>query len=383
MKAILNSLLAVVAMTAMSQPVTAADDPIKIGVLLSTTGVVGFIGDPEQKAVELYIKKVNDAGGLLGRKIELVSYDDASEPARSSTLTKRLIESDRVDLIIGGTITPSAMAMIPLVERAEVPYISVGGGLAIVDPVKKWVFKTPHTDRQVAMRLLQDIKKHGFSKIGLLSETAGFGQSGRKEIMEAAPGYGITVVADEKYGPKDTDVTPQLTTIKGAPGVQAVLIFCGAGTSPSMAVKNYARLDIKLPLFLPHAVVNQEFLKLTGNASEGARMPTAAFVVPDMVPASDPQKPVIDAFYSGYKDAYRETASPFAGNSYDAAIIAVDAIRRARTTDKAKVRQAIEDTKNLPGLNGVFTMSKSDHLGLSLDSLRMHVVKDGKFVPVQ
>lgn len=383
MKAILSSLLAVVAMTAMSQPVTAADDPIKIGVLLSTTGVVGFIGDPEQKAVELYIKKVNDAGGVLGRKIELVSYDDASEPARSSTLTKRLIESDRVDLIIGGTITPSAMAMIPLVERAEVPYISVGGGLAIVDPVKKWVFKTPHTDRQVAMRILQDIKKQGYGKIGLLSETAGFGQSGRKEIMEAAPNYGITVVADEKYGPKDTDVTPQLTTIKDAPGVQAILIFCGAGTSPSMAVKNYARLDIKLPLFLPHAVVNQEFLKLTGSASEGARMPTAIFVVPDMVPASDPQKPVIDAFYSGYKDAYRETASPFAGNSYDAAIIAVDAIRRAGTTDKAKVRQAIEDTKNLPGLNGVFTMSESNHLGLPLESLRMHVVKDGKFVPVQ
>jgi branched-chain amino acid transport system substrate-binding protein len=383
MKAILSSLLAIVAMTAMSQPVSAADDPIKIGVLLSTTGVVGFIGDPEQKAVELYIKKVNDAGGVLGRKIELVSYDDASEPARASTLTKRLIESDRVDLIIGGTVTPSAMAMIPLVERAEVPYISVGGGLAIVDPVKKWVFKTPHTDRQVAMRILQDIKKQGYSKIGLLSETAGFGQSGRKEIMEAAPNYGITVVADEKYGPKDTDVTPQLTTIKDAPGVQAILIFCGAGTSPSMAVKNYARLDIKLPLFLPHAVVNQEFLKLTGSASEGARMPTAIFVVPDMVPASDLQKPVIDAFYSGYKDMYRETASPFAGNSYDAAIIAVDALRRAGTTDKAKVRQAIEDTRNLPGLNGVFTMSESNHLGLPLESLRMHVVKDGKFVPVQ
>jgi branched-chain amino acid transport system substrate-binding protein len=383
MKAILGGLLAIFAMSVVAQPARAADEPIKIGVLLSTTGVVGFIGDPEQKAVELYISKVNDAGGVLGRKIELVSYDDASEPARASTMTKRLIESDHVDLIIGGTLTPTAMATIPLVERAEVPYISVGGGLAIVDPVKKWVFKTPHTDRQVAMRILQDIKQQGYSKIGLLSETAGFGQSGREEIMQAAPNYGISVVADEKYGPKDTDVTPQLTTIKDAPGVQAVLIFCGAGTSPSMAVKNYARLDIKLPLFLPHAVVNQEFLKLTGSASEGARMPTAIFVVPDMVPADDPQKPVIDAFYGGYKDTYHETASPFAGNSYDAAVIAVDAIRRAGSTDKAKVRQAIEDTRNLPGLNGVFTMSERDHQGLPLESLRMHVVKDGKFVPAQ
>ncbi|MCA6107021.1 ABC transporter substrate-binding protein [Bradyrhizobium cenepequi] len=378
-----KSLLVAAVIAASPLPASAAEDPIKIGLLLSTTGVVGFIGDPEQKAVELYIRKINDAGGVLGRRIELVSYDDASEPARASTMTKRLIESDHVDLIIGGTVTPSAMAMIPLAERAEIPYISVGGGLAIVVPVKKWVFKTPHTDRQVAKRILQDMKQQGYSRIGLLSETAGFGQSGRKEIMEAAPEYGISIVADEKYGPKDTDVTPQLTTIKDAPGVQAILIFCGAGTSPSMAVKNYARLDIKLPLFLPHAVVNQEFLKLTGAASEGVRTPTAIFVVPDMVPANDLQKKVIDDFYNSYRDAYHETASPFAGNSYDAAVIAVDAIRRAGTTDKAKMRQAIEETKNLPGLNGVFTMSPTDHQGLAIESLRMYVVKNNKFVPLQ
>lgn len=357
-----------------------AVEPIKIGTLFSATGPVGFIGDPEQKAVELLAKQVNASGGINGRTIELVSYDDASDPARTSTLTKRLIESDKVDLLIGGTITPLSMAMIPTVERAKIPYISVGGGLPIVDPVKKWVFKTPHTDRQVAMRLLQDMKERGHTKVGLVSETSGFGQSGRKEILDHAAGYGITIVADEKYGPKDTDITPQLTAVKGTQGIQAVLIFCGAGTSPSMAVKNYARLGIKLPLYLPHAVVNQEFLKLTGSASEGARMPTAIFVVPEAVPASDPQKPVIDAFYSNYEKAFHEKPSPFAGNSYDALLIAIDAIKRAGSTDKAKVRQAIEETKNLPGLNGVFTMSPTDHHGLKVESLRMHTVKDSKFV---
>jgi branched-chain amino acid transport system substrate-binding protein len=357
-----------------------ASDPIKIGTLFSTTGPVGFIGDPEQKAVELLAKQVNASGGINGRTIELVSYDDASDPARTSTLTKRLIESDKVDLLIGGTITPLSMAMIPTVERAKIPYISVGGGLPIVDPVKKWVFKTPHTDRQVAMRLLQDMKERGHTKVGLISETSGFGQSGRKEILDHAANYGITIVADEKYGPKDTDITPQLTALKGAEGIQAVLIFSGAGTSPSMAVKNYERLGIKLPLYLPHAVVNQEFLKLTGSASEGARMPTAIFVVPEAVPDSDPQKPVIDVFYSGYEKTFHEKPSPFAGNSYDAMLIAIDAIKRARSTDKAKVRQAIEETNNLPGLNGVFTMSPTDHHGLKVESLRMHVVKDGKFV---
>lgn len=381
MKALVN-VLAAIAIVAGAHTAAAADDPIKIGVLLSTTGPVGFIGDPEQKSIELYVKRVNETGGILGRKVELVSYDDASDPARSSSLAKRLIESDRVDLILGGTISPTAMAIIPLVERAELPYISVGGSLAIIDPVKKWVFKTPHTDRQVAMRILQDMKAKGYTKLGLLSETGGFGQSGRKEILESAVNYGITVVADEKYGPKDTDVTPQLTTIKGAPGIETLLIFCGAGTGAAMAVKSYARLDVKLPLYLPHAVVNQEFLNLTEGASEGARMPTSIFVVPEGVPANDPQKPVIDAYYKSYKEMYKESPSPFAGNTYDAVAIAIDAIHRAGTTDKAKVRQAIEDTRAFASLNGVFTMSQSDHLGLAVESLRMHVVKGGKFVPV-
>jgi branched-chain amino acid transport system substrate-binding protein len=358
----------------------AADGPIRIGTLFSTTGVVGFIGDPEQKSVEQYVKSLNDAGGVIGRKIELVSFDDASDPARANTFTKRLIESEKVDLIVGGTITPIAMAMIPLVERSETPYISVGGGLPIVDPVKKWVFKTPHTDRQVARRILQDMKERSISKIGMLSEQAGFGQSGRKEIMDAAADFGITLLADEKYSPKDTDVTPQLTTIKDAQGVQAILIFCGAGTSGPMAAKNYERLGIKLPLYFPHAVVNQEFIKLTGNAGEGARMPAPLFVVFSAVPASDPQKKSIDAFYSGYQAMFKETPSPFAGNSWDAINIAVDAIRRAGSTDKARLRDAIEQTKELAGLNGVFTMSPTDHHGLSTESLRMFTVTNGAFV---
>ncbi len=159
---------------ALASQTQAADGPIRIGTLFSTTGVVGFIGDPEQKSVEQYVKAVNDAGGVIGRKIELVSFDDASDPARANTFTKRLIESEKVDLIIGGSITPIAMAMIPLVERSETPYISVGGGLPIVDPVKKWVFKTPHTDRQVARRLLQDMKERGIGPLEPVDITSHF-----------------------------------------------------------------------------------------------------------------------------------------------------------------------------------------------------------------
>ena len=266
--------------------------PIRIGAVLSTTGPVGFIGDPELKVLELYVKRINEQGGLIGRKVELVNYDDQSDPNNANTFTKRLIDSDKVDVLVGGTVTPSAMAMAAQAERAGVPYVSTGGGVALVEPVKKWVFKTPPTDRLVAQRILQDMKDRGITRIGMLSETSGFGQSGHKEVLASAARYGISVAADETFGSKDSDVTPQLTKIRATPGLQSVLIFTGAGPAPAMALKNYAQLGMKLPVYMPHAAVNQELIKLAGSAAEGARMPTAAFVVVDALPDDDKSKAV-------------------------------------------------------------------------------------------
>jgi branched-chain amino acid transport system substrate-binding protein len=162
-----------------------------------------------------------------------------------------------------------------------------------------------------------------------------------------------------------------------------MLIFSGAGTSPAVAIKNYAQMGFKLPVYLPHAAVNHEFLKLGGPATEGARMPTAGFVVPDALKDNDPQKPVSADFYGSYKEAYKTDASPFGGNIADALSIAVDAIKRAGGTDKAKVRDAIESTKGLVGLNGIFTMTPANHNGLTTDSLRIIEVRNGRFALIK
>lgn len=357
----------------------AQGEPIRIGAVLSVTGPVGFIGDPQQKTLELHVKRLNEQGGVLGRKVALNVYDDQSDPNNANTFAKRLIESDKVDVLLGGTVTPSALAMVPYAERAGVPFVSTGGSLALVDPVKKWVFKTPHSDRMVAERILQDMKERGITRIALLYETSGFGQSGRKEVVAAAKSFGITVAGEESYGPKDTDITPQFTRLRSLQDAQAMLIFCGAGTSPAMAIRNYAQMGLKLPVYMPHAAVNQEFIKLGGPATEGVRMPTTGFVVPEALPASDPQKaPSLD-YYRTYKEAYKADASPFGGNIADALAIAVDAIKRAGSTERAKVRDAIEATRGLVGLNGIFTMSPTDHNGLKVDSLRIIEVRNGRF----
>ena len=358
-----------------------AADPIKIGSVLSVTGPAASLGDPELKTMQLYVDEINKKGGVIGRPLQLISYDDGSDAAKANGFTKRLIEDDKVDIIVCGTTTGATMSMVPLVEKAQTPFISLAGAVVIVEPVKKWVFKTPHTDRMAAERVLDDMKKRGITKVALLSETSGFGQSGKKEVEAVLNKYGVTLVANETYGPKDTDVSPQLTKIKNTPGVQAVFVF-GLGQGPAIVTKNYKQLGITLPLYQSHGVASGEYLKLAGPAAEGVRLPSPAQSIPGKLADSDPQKAVVVGYDQAYRAAYKEEASTFGGYAYDGLMLAVDAIKRAGSTDKAKVRDAIEATKGYVGSSGVFNMSPKDHMGLELSSFRLLEIKNGDWTIV-
>ena len=358
-----------------------AADPIKIGSVLSVTGPAGSLGDPELKTMQLYVDEINKKGGVIGRPLQLISYDDGSDASKANGFAKRLIEDDKVDIIVGGTTTGATMSMVPLVEKAQIPFISLAGAVVIIEPVKKWVFKTPHTDRMAAERVLDDMKKRGITKVALLSETSGFGQSGKKEVEAVLSKYGVTLVANETYGPKDTDVSPQLTKIKNTPGVQAVFVF-GLGQGPAIVTKNYKQLGMTLPLYQSHGVASGEYLKLAGPAAEGVRLPSPAQSIPGKLADSDPQKPVVVGDDQAYRAAYKEEASTFGGYAYDGLMLAVDAIKRAGSTDKAKVRDAIEATKGYVGSSGVFNMSPTDHMGLELSSFRLLEIKNGDWTIV-
>lgn len=354
-----------------------AADPIRIGSVLSVSGPAAFLGDPELKTLQLYVEKINAEGGVLGRKLELVHYDDGSDAAKANSFTKRLIESDKVDILIGGTTTGATMAMAPLVATASLPFISLAGAVVVIDPVKKWVFKTPHTDRMAAEKVFEDMKKRGITKVGLLSETSGFGASGRKETQTVAAKYGITLVADETYGPKDTDITAQLTRIKSVPGVQAVFVF-GLGQGPAVVTKNYGQLGMTaLPMYQSHGVASDEYLKLSGKAAEGVRLPTPALLIANALPAGDVQRGIVTSYDKAYKERYKMDPSTFGGYALDALNLSVDAIKRAGGTDREKVRAALESTKGFVGATGVFNMSPTDHMGLDLSAFRMVEVKNG------
>src|SRR3990167_2833142 len=231
-------------------------------------------------------------------------------------------------------------------------------------------------------RIFLDMRDRRIERIGLISGAGGFDKSMRAGCLKVAPRYKIQVVADEAYGGGDTDMTAQLTKIKNAPGVQAVL-NAGFGQGPAIVTKNFRQLAIGVPLYQSHGVASKEFIKLAGDAAEGVRLPAAALLVAETLPDSDRQKKVVLAYKREYEARYKSDVSTFGGHAWDGLMLAVEAMKNARSTDKAKVRDALESIRDFVGIDGIFNMTPSDHMGLDLTYFRMIEVKNGTWVPVQ
>jgi len=358
---------------------TLAADAVKVGSVVSLTGGASSLGDPSLKTLEMLVEQTNKAGGLLGRPVELIHYDDGSEPGKANGLVKRLIEDDKVDMLIGGTTTGASMAMYPLIERAQIPFISLAGALVIAEPVKPWMFKVSHHDRMVGQRVMLDMLAKGYKSIGMLSDTSGFGQSARKEMLNVAQKVGVTVAVDETFNPKDTDVTAQLAKIKNTPNVQALFVV-SFGQGAVVASKNIAQLGIDLPHYETSGVATREYIRLAGAAAEGARLPAPVLMVASELPDSDPQKRMSLDYVKEYEARYKTDVSPFGAYTRDAWFLWVNAVNRAKSVDKGKIRTFIENSVDLPGTSGVVNMSPQDHLGLDISALRMVTVKNGNFV---
>lgn len=374
---------AAIASAAVGFMIAPAKAELKLGATLSETGPASFLGDPEAKSLRLLVDKLNAAGGVKGEKIKLILYDDAGDPNKARTNATRLVEEDSVAIIIGGTTTGTSMAVIPVAEEGKVPFISLAGAIEIIDPVRPFVFKTPHTDKMACEKIFDDMKKRNLTKVALLSGTDGFGASMRKQCIAVAPTWGITVVADETYGPKDTDMTPQLTSIRGKEGVQAIL-SPGFGQGPAIVTRNYAQLGLTVPLYQSHGVAAASYIELSGaKAAEGVRLPGTALLVAELLAADDPQKKVVVEYKALFEKATNSPVSTFGGYAHDAFGILTNAMTRAKSLKATDLRDAIEGTSKLVGTTGTVTYSAKDHLGLSLDSFRMLEIRNGGWTLVK
>ncbi|MSM38394.1 MAG: ABC transporter substrate-binding protein [Geobacter sp.] len=351
----------------------ASTGTIKIGALFSVSGPPSFLGEPERNTAKMVVDEINARGGIKGRKLELVVYDTQGDATKAVQAANRLIKEDKVVAIIGPSTTGETMAVIPVAEKERVPLISCAAGSKITDPVKKWVFKTAQNDGLAVAKIYEYLNRKKISRIAILTVSDGFGSSGREQLKANAARYGIQIVVDDTYGPKDTDMTAQLTKIRGS---QAQAIICwGTNPGPAVIAKNVKQLGIKLPLFMSHGVSSKKFIELAGDAADGIILPSGRVIVSDVLPAKDKQKKSLIAFVKDYQKHYRAEGDHFGGHAWDAVMLLKGAIERGGDSPAA-IRDQLERTVNFAGIGGIFTYSAADHAGLSKDAFVLVEVKN-------
>ncbi len=375
-----------------------AAEPIKVGFVASITGGASFLGEPEKNTALMVQDWVNKAGGINGRPLESIIEDSKSGASEAVLATKKLIEKDQVVVIIGSSTTGESMAMANICEKpptGPIPMISMAAASQIVTPAEEykrivespraafevpkvqrpWIFKTPQTDTLAVDAIYTFMKKKGISKVGFITVSDGFGSSGRAELKRLAPKYGIIPVADEVYGPKDSDMTAQLTRIK-ASGAQAVINW-SVGPTQVVVTKNWKALAMGIPLYQSHGFGSKENIQLAGGAAEGVICPLGRLVVWDKLPKNHPQYPVLSKYAQEYEKRFKSEVSTFGGHGYDAIYLVVDALKKVGT-DKNKIRDYLENQiKKWPGTGGIFNMSPTDHTGLDHTAFEMIQVAKG------
>ena len=362
-------------------PALAFKGTYKVGAVFSITGRTSFLGDPENKTALMLADKINKSGGINGKKLELIVYDSEGDATKCNLAVKKLINKDKVCAVIGPSLSGTSLAVLPVAEKNETPLISCAASYKIVHNEKtgkpyKWVFKTPQTDTMAVEAIYSRLTKHNINKIAIMSGTSGFGASGRGELIRLAPTYGMNIVADEKYGPKDTDMTAQLTKIKGlAP--QAIVNW-SVGPTQVVVLRNVRDLGMtSIPFYQSHGFGSRKNIELAAGAAEGVYCPLGACNIAELLPDNHPQKKVTMNYLEDYKAKYNESLSSFGGHAWDALNMVAQALSSVGD-DKAKIRDYLENNiKGFVGQHGIFTYSPDDHNGLSKDAFNMVVVKDG------
>ncbi|HOD50871.1 MAG TPA: ABC transporter substrate-binding protein [Candidatus Hydrogenedentes bacterium] len=361
-----------------SAAAAASAKPIKIGALFSVTGPASFLGAPEEKTVKMLEEKINAAGGVLGRKIQVIVKDTQGSPEKAVSFAKQLIEEEQVLAIIGPSTTGETMQIKGLCEENKMILVSCAAAESITNPVAKYVFKTPQKDSQAVTWIYNIMKDLGISKIAVVTSNDGFGNQGKLQLEAAAADHGIEILVNEVYDKQATDLTDILTKVKGTAGVQAVVNW-SIVPAQSIVAKNMKQIGLDVPLFQSHGFGNPKYVEQAGVAAEGTLFPAGRLLVVGELPDDHPQKALLAAYKKDYETKYEENVSTFGGHAYDALTVVVEGIKKAGSIDRDKVRDAIESLKGFAGTAGIFNFSPEDHTGLGLDAFDMMTVKDGKF----
>jgi branched-chain amino acid transport system substrate-binding protein len=361
--------------TAGSAP--SGDKPIKIGAVFSASGGASSLGKPEMDTLKMMVDQTNTEGGINGRKIDLIAYDDKSDQNEAVLDMKKLIEQDQVVAVIGGTTSGNTLAMIPLAEKSKIPFISVAASKNINKPTKKYVFKTAQGDDVVVPRVVKYLKDHHLTKVAWLGVDNSYGSSGKEEFDALSKQEGIETIISESFEATVNDAKPMLTRVKNA-NPQAIVIW-GTTQESSVVTKNVRELGITVPIIESHGIASQKFIELAGDSANGVILPAGRLLVADQLPDDNKQKKILGNYAKQFQDKFHYPPSTFGGHAWDAYEILIAAIKSAGD-NPAKIRDAIEtNTKDFTGISGNFNISQEDHNGLKEDALAIVEIKNGKW----
>jgi len=383
MKLHLKLLAALLApMAALGTAQVAAQD-IKVGVTLSATGPAASLGIPERNTFALVPQTI------AGRKIQYIVLDDASDTTTAVKNTRKLISEDKVDVVIGSTVTPNSLAMIDVAAESETPMISMAASSRIVDPVdakRRWVFKTPQNDQQMAVVIVGHMLAKGIKTVGFIGFADAYGEGWWNEFSKIAEGRGLKISVSERYQRTDTSVTGQILKIMST-NPDAVLI-AGSGTPAALPQKTLKERGYKGQIYQTHGVANRDFLRVCGKDCEGTWLPAGPMLVARQLPADHPVRKSALAYVEAYEKVHgKDSASTFGGHAWDAVVLLQaaipEALKKAQPGTKefrAALRDALEGVKNAAGAHGIFNMSPTDHLGLDQRAAVMVQIVNGDWV---
>ncbi len=354
-----------------------SDGPIRVGQIVSLTGNYSPLGSENKKSVELAVAKVNREGGVLGRQLEVVVKDDKSQPDQS-VLAFNDLRGDDVAAVIGSPFSNSALATLPLVDREEIPYLSLTPADEQVEPVHPYVFVVPATSGTYAERILEYLKATGVSTVAVAHDTrSSYAVAGYKGMQDNAPKFGIDIVTDEKFQTDTTEFGSVFGHVRDS-NAQALIVW--ATGAPAVALtKQYATAGLDIPLVLTGAQASKLFLDPVADAAEGVIVASSIGVVGPELPEGK-QKTAISELTTAFSEEYGYPPPQFAQDGWSAVQLLVAAIEKAGNTEPESIRDALESLK-LVTPNGEYAYSKDDHAGLGPQFISVNTVTQGAFRP--
>jgi len=326
-----------------------AQDEIPVGEFASLTGGSASFGQSSHKGTQLAIDEINAAGGVLGKKVKLITEDDQSVAGQPATIARKLISQDKIVALLGEVASSKSLEAAPICQQNKVPMISPASTNPKVTEVGDFIFRICFIDPFQGTVMSKFALGKGFKKVAVLTDVKQDYAVGLAEFfVKHFTANGGTITKEQKYSTGDKDFKGQLTSIK--PGKPDAIFVPGYYGEVSLIARQAKQLGIKQPLLGGDGWVGDSLLKVAGNALDGSFF-SAHFSAEDKTPA-------VQDFVKKYQAKYGAVPDDMAALGYDSAMILIDAIKRAGSTDGAKLRDAIAATKGFKGITGSITIDE-------------------------